>query len=179
MFGCFSLCLQNKSLARSPWRAVHRLPHRIVSGGGAGWRGPFEDKSPWPAALHGRTMVGYLPKLVVGHTIGSAQQGLRPTAYGECLIRHSRSMLVNIHHARDELRALSSGVEGKVRVGVFPTWTSVLLPSALSLLRQRAPGMLAGRVLLPTARPVNLPSAICGVTPKEDATRSTWLPRAA
>jgi len=67
-------------------------------------------------------------------------QGLRPTAYGECLIRHARSMLVNIHHARDELRALSSGVEGKVRVGVFPTWTSVLLPSALSLLRQRAPG---------------------------------------
>lgn len=67
-------------------------------------------------------------------------RGLRPTAYGECLIRHARAMLVNIHHARDELRALSSGAEGKIHVGVFPAWTSVLLPAALALLKQRAPG---------------------------------------
>jgi len=67
-------------------------------------------------------------------------QGLRPTAYGACLIRHARAMLVNIHHARDELRALSSGAEGKVHVGVFPGWTSVLLPSALALLKSRSPG---------------------------------------
>lgn len=67
-------------------------------------------------------------------------QGLRPTAHGECLIRHARSMLVSIHQARDELRALSCGSEGKVRVGVFPAWTSVLLPTALALLKERAPG---------------------------------------
>ncbi len=67
-------------------------------------------------------------------------QGLRPTVYGECLIRHARSMLVDIHHARDELRALSSGAEGKIHVGVFPAWTAVLLPTALALLKQRAPG---------------------------------------
>ncbi len=67
-------------------------------------------------------------------------QGLRPTAYGACLIRHARSMMVSIHHARDELRALTSGAEGKIHVGVFPVWTSVLLPTALALLRQRSPG---------------------------------------
>lgn len=66
-------------------------------------------------------------------------QGLRPTPYGECLIRHARSMLVDIHQARDELRALSSGVEGKVHVGVFPSWTSVLLPSALVMLKHKSP----------------------------------------
>ncbi|WP_159916332.1 LysR substrate-binding domain-containing protein [Pantoea sp. 18069] len=67
-------------------------------------------------------------------------QGLQPTAYGECLIRHARSMLVNIHHAREELRAISTGTEGKIHVGVFPAWTSVLLPTALALLKERSPG---------------------------------------
>lgn len=67
-------------------------------------------------------------------------QGLRPTAYGECLIRHARSMLTDINEARDELRALSTGTEGKIHVGVFPASASALLPRALALLKQRAPG---------------------------------------
>ena len=67
-------------------------------------------------------------------------QGLKPTAYGECLIRHARTMLTDIHQARDELKALSSGSEGKIHVGVLPASTSVLLPQALSLLKQRSPG---------------------------------------
>lgn len=67
-------------------------------------------------------------------------QGLRPTAYGGCLIRHARAILVNLHNARDELRALNSGAEGKIHVGVFPGWTSVLLPRALTLLKEQAPG---------------------------------------
>lgn len=67
-------------------------------------------------------------------------QGVRPTAHGACLIRHARAMLVNIHNARDDLRALSSGVEGKIQVGISPSWTSVLMPTALALLRQRSPG---------------------------------------
>ena len=68
-----------------------------------------------------------------------SSRGLKPTAYGECLIRHARSMLVDIHHARDELRALSSGADGKIHVGVFPAWTSVLLPTALALLKRQSP----------------------------------------
>ena len=68
------------------------------------------------------------------------QQGLRPTPYGECLIRHARNMLLHIHQARDELRALSSGTEGKIHVGVFPAWTSALLPRSLALLKERNPG---------------------------------------
>ncbi len=67
-------------------------------------------------------------------------QGLRPTAYGECLIRHARTMLTDIHQARDELKALSSGSEGKIHVGVYPASTSVLLPRAMALLKQRSPG---------------------------------------
>lgn len=69
-----------------------------------------------------------------------SMQGVRPTAYGACLIRHARAMMVNIHNARDDLRALTSGVEGKIQVGISPSWTSVLMPPALALLRQQSPG---------------------------------------
>ncbi len=67
-------------------------------------------------------------------------QGLRPTPYGQVLIRHARTMLTDLHQARDELKALSSGSEGKIRVGVFPASLSALLPQALALLKQRSPG---------------------------------------
>jgi DNA-binding transcriptional LysR family regulator len=66
--------------------------------------------------------------------------GLVPTAYGDCLIRHARSMLVILRQARDELKALSSGTDGKVYVGMLPASASVLLPQALILLKQRSPG---------------------------------------
>jgi DNA-binding transcriptional LysR family regulator len=67
-------------------------------------------------------------------------QGLRATAYGESLIRLARKMLTDIHQVRDELKALSSGSEGKIHVGVFPASTSILLTQALALLKQRSPG---------------------------------------
>lgn len=67
-------------------------------------------------------------------------QGLMPTPYGECLIRHARSMLTILHQARDDLKALSSGTEGKVHIGMLPASASVLLPRALSLLKERSPG---------------------------------------
>jgi DNA-binding transcriptional LysR family regulator len=66
-------------------------------------------------------------------------QGLRPTAYGECLVRHARTLMTEIHQARDELKSLSSGAEGKVHIGAFPAATSVLLPQAIALLKQRSP----------------------------------------
>jgi DNA-binding transcriptional LysR family regulator len=65
-------------------------------------------------------------------------QGLRPTVYGECLVRHARSIITDIQQARDELKALSSGSEGKINIGVYPASTSVLMPRALALLKQRS-----------------------------------------
>ena len=50
-------------------------------------------------------------KVTPASVASRTMQGLRPTAHGECLIRHARTMLVSIHQARDELRALSSGSE--------------------------------------------------------------------
>lgn len=65
-------------------------------------------------------------------------QGLMPTPYGDCLIRHARSMLTVLHDARDQLKALSSGAEGKIRIGMLPASASVLLPQALEFLKQRS-----------------------------------------
>lgn len=67
-------------------------------------------------------------------------RGLKPTPYGDCLVRHARTLMTDIHQARDELKALSSGSEGKIHVGVFPGSTSVLLPQALAFLKQQSPG---------------------------------------
>lgn len=67
-------------------------------------------------------------------------QGLRPTPYGECLIRHARTLLADLQQVRDELKALSSGAGGKIHIGVYPASTSVLLPRALALMRARSPG---------------------------------------
>lgn len=67
-------------------------------------------------------------------------QGLVPTPYGECLTRHAKGMLTALQQARDELKALRSGVEGKIRVGMLPASAAVLLPKALELLKRRSPG---------------------------------------
>ena len=65
-------------------------------------------------------------------------QGLRPTIYGECLIRYARTMIIELQHARDDLKALGSG-SGKVSVGVYAASSSVLVPHAIALLKQRSP----------------------------------------
>lgn len=66
-------------------------------------------------------------------------QGLIPTPYGECLIRHAKAILATLQQARDELKALSSGAEGKVNVGMLRA-ASVLVPRALQILKERSPG---------------------------------------
>jgi DNA-binding transcriptional LysR family regulator len=67
------------------------------------------------------------------------KRGLIPTAYGECLIRHARDMLTTLQQARDELKTLASGTEGKINIGMLRA-ASVLLPQALTLLKERSPG---------------------------------------
>jgi DNA-binding transcriptional LysR family regulator len=68
-------------------------------------------------------------------------RGVHPTIYGECLIRHARSMLTDLAQARDELRGLASGSSGNIRIGVLSTAALALLPRALAMLKSRHPGM--------------------------------------
>lgn len=68
-------------------------------------------------------------------------RGVFPTIYGECLIRHARSMLTDLAQARDELHGLASGSSGNIRVGVLATAALALLPRALAMLKSHHPGM--------------------------------------
>jgi DNA-binding transcriptional LysR family regulator len=99
--------------------------------------------------------------------------GLRPTPHGVCLIRHARQMLVSLHQARAELKALSAPSEDKIRVGVFPASVTALLPKALALLKQREPkinvvvteGMMAS--LMPDLRQGKLDMIVGRLPPRD------------
>ena len=67
-------------------------------------------------------------------------RGVNPTAYGECLIRHARTVLRNLAQARDELRDLMQGASGKVAVGALPAAAPALLPRAVAGLKAHSPG---------------------------------------
>lgn len=66
-------------------------------------------------------------------------RGLRPTLYGECLIRHARRILQDLQDAGEELHALATGTSRKIRVGALPASASWLLPRALILFKQASP----------------------------------------
>ena len=68
-------------------------------------------------------------------------RGVHPTTYGECVIRHARSILGSLAQARDELLGLASGSSGSLRVGVLATAAPVLLPRGLAELKKRQPNM--------------------------------------
>ena len=67
-------------------------------------------------------------------------RGVNPTVYGECLIRHARTMLDQLAQTRDELRGLVTGTSGKVCIGALSSTVNTLLPQSLVLLKSRLPG---------------------------------------
>lgn len=66
-------------------------------------------------------------------------KGMFPNTYGECLIRHARTILASLAQARDELHALQSGASGKVIVGALPAMRPGLLPKAMAMLKETSP----------------------------------------
>ncbi|WP_322044062.1 LysR substrate-binding domain-containing protein [Paraburkholderia sp. J67] len=65
--------------------------------------------------------------------------GLRPTAYGECVVRHARTVLSNLNRVAEEIKALQTGQAGKIHIGVLPRLIATLLPQALARLKQDSP----------------------------------------
>ncbi|WP_233217548.1 LysR substrate-binding domain-containing protein [Trinickia dabaoshanensis] len=64
---------------------------------------------------------------------------IRPTAHGECLVRHARELLLLAQRASEELHAMSGGTDGRVEVGVLSVAAPILIPAAVALFKQRAP----------------------------------------
>lgn len=67
-------------------------------------------------------------------------RGILPTVFGECMVRHARTVLNELNQAADELRGLQTGALGRIHVGVLSNVIPALLPQSIALLKKRSPG---------------------------------------
>ena len=66
-------------------------------------------------------------------------RGMRPTPYGEVMIRYARGVLHDFEHAEDEITALERGAAGLVRVGSVMGPVPTLLKRSLSAFKAANP----------------------------------------
>lgn len=71
-------------------------------------------------------------------------RGMRPTVYGETMIRHARMALTSLAQAHDDIRSLKSGLSGEVDVGVILTPSISLIPEAIARIKKHAPMLRIG-----------------------------------
>ena len=71
-------------------------------------------------------------------------RGMRPTIYGEAMIRHSRMALTSLSQAHDDITALKSGLSGQVDVGAILTPGMNLVPAAIASVKQHSPMLRIG-----------------------------------
>ena len=63
-------------------------------------------------------------------------RGMRPTLYGDALVRHARAVLGSLDRAQEELGALRAGHLGRVAVGAITSPGVRLLPVAVAAVKQ-------------------------------------------
>ncbi len=80
-------------------------------------------------------------------------RGIAPTWYGEILVRHARSILSEITLAQQEIATFESGLSGQASVGTVTSPAANLVPQAVSLLKQKHPGLLVS-IELDYSRPL-------------------------
>ncbi|HYP82254.1 LysR family transcriptional regulator [Variovorax sp.] len=68
-------------------------------------------------------------------------RGMRPTWYGETMIRHARVALASLNQAHDELAGLKAGRFGQVAVGCVTAPGLTLLPAAVAQVKQQHPSL--------------------------------------
>jgi DNA-binding transcriptional LysR family regulator len=68
-------------------------------------------------------------------------RGMRPTWYGEAMIRHARMALASLAQAGSELEALKTGRFGDVNVGAITGPALSLLPQAMTIIAREHPDL--------------------------------------
>lgn len=68
-------------------------------------------------------------------------RGVRPTWYGETMIRHARTALASLSQAHDEIESIRAGRFGQVSVGAITAPGMTLLPAAIALVKQQHPSL--------------------------------------
>lgn len=65
--------------------------------------------------------------------------GMVPTAQGTVLHRHAVAMRQGGRFVVDEIRALTAGVSGRLRIGAGVAWTTTIIPGVIRTLHERFP----------------------------------------
>lgn len=68
-------------------------------------------------------------------------RGVRPTWYGDAMIRHARMVLASLDQAHDEVEALKAGHIGRVSIGAINPPALALLPGAIAQAKREHPGL--------------------------------------
>ena len=68
-------------------------------------------------------------------------RGVRPTWYGETMIRHARMALASLSQAHEEIDALKAGRFGQVSIGSITAPAITLLPDAISNMKAAHPSL--------------------------------------
>jgi len=68
-------------------------------------------------------------------------RGMRPTWYGDTMIRHARAALASLNQAHDELQAAKSGQFGQVNLGSITAPGLALLPPTVAAVKQAYPNL--------------------------------------
>lgn len=66
-------------------------------------------------------------------------RGVRPTIYGEAMLRHARNLRASMRALGAEITAMKAGAAGTVRIGAGPSWERAILPEAIVAFRARRP----------------------------------------
>ena len=67
---------------------------------------------------------------------------ITPTSAGLSLIQHANRVLAEIDVAEEELQGIRTGISGEVRIGVLPTFSSLVVARAIRQARGILPGVL-------------------------------------
>lgn len=68
-------------------------------------------------------------------------RGMRPTWYGDTMIRHARAALASLNQAHDELQAAKNGQFGQVHLGSITAPGLTLLPPTVAAVKQAHPNL--------------------------------------
>lgn len=68
-------------------------------------------------------------------------RGMRPTWYGDTMIRHARAALASLNQAHDELQAAKQGQFGQVNLGSITAPAVTLLPPTVAAVKQDHPNL--------------------------------------
>jgi DNA-binding transcriptional LysR family regulator len=66
---------------------------------------------------------------------------MRPTWYGETMIRHARAALNSLNQANDEVQAAKNGQFGQVNLGAITSPGVVLLPMTIAAIKEEHPNL--------------------------------------